>query len=201
MAINYPGPYEVRVFYTVDTSPGDAITHQFRWSCELAGTPNPGDPFNTIDVYLSGGSTAALHTTTLAVINVVEDLFNSTDATFDYAELWKYEAGTFNANFVSSYTIGSAGTSASATVPCSESIFTFRSTEGGIWKLVLLDTVGTPNIPAAYADLNAINKAIVDYFFDSSTSPVKARDGGYPFSFIRLYPGQNEALFKARYGR
>ena len=201
MAVNYPGPYEVRIFYTVDTTPGGPRQHQCRFSCTLVGTPSPGDPFNTIDVFLSGGTSAALHTTTLAVVNVLEDLFNSTDATFDYAELWKYESGTFNADFVSSYTIGSAGTSASATVPCSESIFTFRSTNGGVAKLVLLDTVGAPNQPAAYADLNAINKAIVDYWMSATLSPVKARDNGTPFSFIRLFPGQNEALFKDRYGR
>ena len=201
MAINYPGPYELRFFYSVDATPGDVLQHQFRFSCELDGDPDPGAVFSTIDIVLSGGSTAALHTTCLAVINVVEDLYNSTDATFDYVELWKYEEGTFNAEYVSSYDIGTAGTSASATVACSESIFTFRTTEGGIWKLVLLDNVGTPNVPAAYADLNAVNQAIVDYFKHATTSPARGRDGGSPFAFLKLFPGQSEALFKQRFGR
>jgi hypothetical protein len=143
----------------------------------------------------------ACHTASLAVINVVEDLYSSADATFDWVELWRYEAGTFNATYISTYAVGSAGTSGSATVPCSESIYTFRTTEGGIFKLVLLDTVGTPNVPAAYADLNAVNLAIVDYFKHATTSPARGRDGGKPFAFLKLFPGQNEALFKQRFGR
>jgi len=201
MAINYPGPYELRFFYSVDGDPGGVLTHQFRFSVELDGDPAPGDGFNTIQIFLSGGSTIGLQTACLAVVNVIEDLYNSTDATFDYVELWKYAAGSFDADYVSTYAIGTAGTSALDTVPCSESIFTFRSTNGGLFKLVLLDNVGTPNVPASYADLNSINQDIVDYFADDTLSPAVARDGGRPFAFMRLFPGQNEALFKQRYAR
>lgn len=201
MAINFPGPYEIRIFYTVDTSPGGPLIHQFRYSVELDGDPDPGDSFNTIQVFVSGGATLGLHTNTLAVVNVMEDLLSAADATIDYAELWKYEAGTFNATYISSYDISLPGQSANATNPALSLIFTFRTTAGGIMKAVLLDVPGDPGAPVPYATLVPVPKAFADYIIDDTLSPFVARDGGRPFVCLRAFSGENEAVFKKRYSR
>ena len=201
MAVNFPGPYEFRFFYTVDTTPGGSIQHQFRMSASLPDDPTPGDLFQTIDVDIAGGGTVKAHTMALAITNVIEDLLNSADATIDHCELWKYEEDTFNADFVSDYVIALPGTSSTSTLPASEVIFTFRTIGGGIAKVVLEDCATTLQIPASYASLSAAPQAIVDYFVDDALSPMLARDNTYPLTFLRMFSGQNEHLFKQRYGR
>jgi len=201
MAVNYPGPYEVRIFYTVDTSPGGPLVHQYRYSVELDGDPAPGDLFNTIQVYLSGGSTIGLHTSTLAVVNVIEDMLSSADATIDYAELWRYTTGSFEATYVSSYSIGLPGTSAGTTWPGLSLINTFRTTNGGLMKTVLLDVTGVPNVPTPYGDLTGALLAWADHVIDDTLSPYVARDGGRPFVCLRSFSGENEKIFKIRYNR
>lgn len=198
---NFPGPYELRIFYTVTTSPGDAIQHQLRINVDCDPAPDPGDTFNTIQVKLAGGSTTGLHNTTLAIVNLVEDFYNGTDATFDYAELWLYEAASFEAAYISTYAIGLPGTSAEDTFPASQTIWTFRTVGGGILKVSLMDNVSAPYVPVAYADLNAVNKALVDYVVDDTLSPFLGRDNTRPLAFLRQFAGQNEHLFKTRYGR
>lgn len=201
MAINYPGPYELRYHYTVDTTPGGALEHQFRHSVVLEVDPTPGDAFSTINVVLSGGGTLALHTSVASTVAVVDDLLSAADATIDFVELWKYTAGTFQADFISSFDISAAGTNVGATVPANQNIYTFRTAGGGILKFTLLDVPGAVGAPVAYASLAATHQALVDYIKHASSSPFYARDNSRPFAFLRFFPGNNEAVFKERYGR
>jgi hypothetical protein len=201
MAINYPGPYENRIFYTVDTNPGGPITHQFRYSMELKSDPDPGDAYSTIDVVLSGGGDLALHTSTLAVVNVLEDLLAEASSTIDYAELWRYTPGTFDAQYITSYAIELDGQHPSGPVAAMSLIFTFRTTAGGIMKCVLLDVPGDNNVPVTYNELSGALKEFVDYVKHPNNSPFLARDGGRPFVNLKTFSGQNEAIFKRRFGR
>lgn len=199
--MNFPGPYELRIFYTVDTDPGGALDHQLRINIDCPVPPDPGDLFSVIDISLAGGGTAKLHTTTLAIVNLIEDNFNSDDTAFTHAELWVYEPASFDATYLTAYDLGLPGTAALATVPASQTIFSFRSLAGGVVKLVLLDTVGIPGVPVAYSGLSAVPQAVVDYWLDDNLSPVLARDGTRPLAFLKLFPGQSEHLFKRRFAR
>jgi len=201
MAVNFPGPYENRIIYTVSLEPGGPLTHEFRYSMELDVDPSPGDPYNTMDVVLSGGSTLALHTSTLAVVNVMEDLLSEVGSTIDHAQLWRYTPGTFDAQYISSYDIGQDGLHSAAPTAAMGLIFTFRTTLGGIMKCVLLDVPGDNNVPVTYAELDGDLKAFVDYVKHPTQSPFLARDGGRPFVNLKTFSGQNEAIFKRRYNR
>lgn len=201
MTLNFPGPYELRFFYSVNTTPGGTLVHQARYSCTLETDPDPGDAFSSFKLNLSGGGTLLASTVADNVQDVLEDFLNSSDATIDYVELWRYTPGTFQAVYVTSYDISGAGTSAVATDPAGQVIFTMRTKSGGIFKVTWLDVVGGYSLPASYADSSAVAQAVFDYFSSPTLAPFVGRDGAYPFQPLRVFPGQSEFVFKTRYGR
>lgn len=201
MTQNFPGPYEFRFFYTVGTQPGGALIHQARFSAILDIDPDPGALFTTFKCILSGGGELVASTVCDNVQDVLEDFLNSTDATIDYVELWKYIPGTFQAEYVTTYDISAAAVSVVATNPAGQTVFTMRTTNGGIFKVTLLDTVGDYATPTSYADSVQIAQDVFDYFCSPTLAPFVARDNGYPFAPLRVFPGQSEHVFKKRYGR
>lgn len=198
MTIHYPGPYEIRLFYTVTGGTG-VIQHEARYNLRVAGDPDPGTPFADIDALRRDDSPFALDGEIDDWIALIDGLYSSNlpMVTFDYCELWKYVPESFDASFVSTYDIGVEGATAAATVSSQQTIVTFRSTLGGIMKLSFMETVITTvardTLPFDNATLDAVADAVV-----AGTVPWMARDGGYPFACIAAYPGQNEALFKRR---
>lgn len=194
MAINYPGPYEVRIYYTVNT-----LVHSQRLNCRLASAPSPGDAFDDIDVLRRDDSPFSLKDEVDDWVALMLPLFSTAaPSTIDYAELWAYEAESFDASFVSTYPIALTGTSGSSYQPASQYIITFRTEEGGIMKLSFMETIVVPGIrdtlPLASVAGDAIADAIV-----AGTVPWLARDTSYPFACIAAYPGQSEAVFKKRF--
>lgn len=198
MALNFPGPYEVRLFYTTNliTVP---LQHQARYNVYVDGDPDPGTAFADIDVIRRDGSPFALDGEVDDWVDLMKGLYNSTAGigVIDYAELWKYEPESFDASYISTYPIAVTGTSATAQSPYTQVIVTFRTNLGGIMKISFLETIITQGavdtLPFANATLDAMADALV-----AGTVPWVGRDGGYPFACIAAYPGQNEALFKKR---
>lgn len=193
MATNYPGPYELRIFYTVSS-----LTHVMRLNCTVIGTPTPGTPFSGIDIDDDLLGTEDLETATDDLVALMQPLFNSGNTTIDYAELWKYTPGTFEASFFSTYSIGVAGTSGSVYNSAGQAIFVFRSLEGGIMKVVLMETV----LPLAGPDTGVLANAQAEAFknhFLTGANRWIARDTSPPFAFKAMFSGQNEATFKKRY--
>jgi hypothetical protein len=190
MTTNFPGPYEVRINYVVATRP-----HQQRLNLRVDGTPVAGvDDFTTIDALRRDDAPFALDGEVDDWVDLMKVFYNSTDADFTNAELWKYEPLSFDASFVAAYDIGVAGTSGTSTQPASQIIATFRTQEGGIMKINLMDVVtspGQPITPPYAGSVAALFNPVVN-----GTVPWLARDTSYPIAHIRTYPGQNEALFK-----
>lgn len=207
MAINYPGPFEIRIAYTEVSLASPTIQHLQRLNISLVGTPAQGDVFGNYDINDKDGATttdlATLVEDYLAVFNA---LFNST-MDIDGVELWKYPvAQSFDSVFWSSYTpTANAGTGTGTPASAGQDIYVFRSAEGGIMKLSLMDSLQTPGVPQAYGALAATPKALVDFVLDGDgvnyAAPFLARDTSYPFAFKQRFPGRNEALWKKRNGR
>jgi hypothetical protein len=193
MAINYPGPYEVRIFYTVTS-----FVHVQKLNVRLETDPTPGDDFSTINALRRDDAPYALDSEVDDWVVLMKAIYNTVSTTIDYAELWKYTPGTFDASFVSTYPIAVAGTSGTTTNAAGQYIITFRTTEGGIMKLSFMESImalaARDTLPLGNAGADAIADAVV-----AGTSPWLARDTSYPFSCIAAYAGQNEALFKKRY--
>lgn len=196
MTINYPGPYEIRIEYavTIGTTP---LTHRLRVNVALVEPVVAGTPFTGITAVLRNGSNLALNTLTDTFVGLIRPFFNTANTAFVAAELWKYTPGTFDAEFISSYNIGLGGNNAAAAVLASQAIYTFRTTEGGTMKITLMESATSQGAKILYSALSAANQALVDFLI-AVNAPFLARDTSYPFSFVALYPGQNEAVFKKR---
>jgi hypothetical protein len=199
MAANYPGPYELRLKYTVTAVPGGEQQHVQKFSLRLDSDPAPGTGFANIDVLCADNTTRTLSSVTLAWAALWASLYKTTDATLYTAELWKYTPETFLATYVSAMTVGQAGLSAVATVPASNVIITLRTTEGGIMRVSFLDTIIPVAEPLRYGDLSGDTLAMANFLFDAVNRPFLGRDTSFPFVFLGFYPGQNERLFKRRY--
>lgn len=192
MALNYPGPYEVRINYQIS-----GLQHVMRLNCRIAGDPQPGDPMTGIQVLRRDNSNFTLSNEINDWVNLLKPYYNTAATDFQSAELWKYEPESFNADFVSTMNLSTGGSSASANVLASQLMFTFRTQLGGIMKISLMENITTPAasvFPPYVGAALALSNALVN-----GTSPWMARDGSYPFANIGQHPGQNEKLFKERY--
>lgn len=199
MALNYPGPYGLRMFYSTIVS-NVIIQHVAQYNIDLVEDPAPvGDPFSGYTAITRDAANMALDDYCDAWVALLRPIFsNAAGNTIDYFELWRYEPESFDATFLSSYSIGLAGTSASALVVAAQDVWTWRTGEGGVMKLNFMETVHV----AGVADTPPLASAPLIAIYDFVIGPDNAfigRDGGMPFAMIARYPGQNEALFKQRF--
>lgn len=201
MTLNFPGPYQVRIFYTITLS-SVPFSHVQALNLELDGDPLPGDAFSTITPMADGSPMV------IALDDVIDNWVldmkamysNAGGNTIDRAELWRYDAGTFDATFISAYSLGIAGTSVSSTQQAAQSIVTMRTKLGGIFKLSFMETVIAPAAVDGGTILNAALESLVSDI-EAADYPWIGRDGGQPFVRIAHYPGTNEQLWKRRFGR
>lgn len=196
MAINYPGPYQVRLFY--QTIAGGDLTeqHVLQLNVDVDTAADPGDPFDEWVLKSRLGAAPQLDTWVDDLVAVLVPHFKTTSS-ISRAELWKYTAGSFNAAFQSSYTIGEAGTSTDGVLYDREDIYTFRSTNGGLAKLYLERPIGNIQVTAQFPTGTAIINNLAN-FITANASPVIARDNGYLFQALNFLAGYNEASFKNR---
>lgn len=193
MALNYPGPLQLRLFYAVQTRE-HVLRLNFKTSLPIA----PGAAFNTIfpDDRAGGNSiTLSSHITTLHL--GFDDFYNTTDADFYRAEVWEFTPNTFDAQFVTSEALSLTGANAAATQAASQVIWTFRTQEGGVMKASFMDTnqaAGPSGNPPFTGAFLALQNALM-----GDDRPWLGRDTSYPISVIGYHPGQNEALFKKIY--
>jgi len=198
MTLNFPGPDEVRIFYTTAVS-SVVLTHSQRFSCTINNDPDVGDPFSAIDLVLPNLTTI---TAQAAVDNWVADMktiYNSgASHVITLAEMWRYAPESYDASFLSAYTINVAGTSGSATQDSAESIVTMRTAGGGIWKAYFMESIITP----ATTDPGTISAAGLEALIadiEAGLYPWIGRDGFFPVVRIAHYPGQSERLWKIRH--
>jgi hypothetical protein len=194
MAINYPGPYQIRVHYVVAT-----FDHVLALNVNIPVAPDLGENFLTIAPITRGGSTAAsLKVKVDELIGLLRPLYALDDSAFALADLWAYEPNSFDASFVSTYDIALAGSAGGSATAAAQEIFTFRTQEGGIFKLVLMETISGHGNSQVYNDISLARQDLVDNFLLDSNVWL-ARDTSYPFAFIKRHPGQNEAMFRRRF--
>lgn len=199
MALNFPGPYEIRLFYSVPFSGFTTLQHVARYNLRVEGTPDPGTPFSGINALRRDDSPFALDGEIDDWVTLIKGLWSSAAlTTIDYAELWKYEPLSFDASFVSAYSIAETATSASANANSGQVIVTFRTAGGGIMKISFMETILAAALPDTLPFTNATLDAVADAVV-AGTVPWLARDGTYPFACIAAYAGQNEAVFKKRF--
>lgn len=195
MALNFPGPYEVRLFYTMNV-----LIHEQRLNVRMEGTPVPGDGFDGMNSLRRDDTPELLSDKVDDWVALLRPLAIPTGNTINYAELWKYTPLSFEASYISTYDINLAFTGGGNEQKAGQAIYVFRTTEGGIMKINLMEGNRALGNPLTYAGCSADEQALIDAVV-GGTVPWLARDTSYPIAFKNLYPGQNEAVFKKRFNR
>lgn len=195
MAINYPGPYECRFFYTTNEY-ATIAQHQFRLSLDIATPGDVGDAFDQWEVIVKNGTAGV--TLQDAVEDILEEVVEvyHTSTVFSAVELWEYAPGTFDAVFRAAHTpTNDNGLSATATNQFSQTVITMRTELGGILKLDLRGTVIGPAAAQGFPTTNNFINDIGDEL-RAGLSPWVGRDGSFAAVRLRFLPGQNEHAFK-----
>lgn len=190
---NYPGPDEVRIHYT---AAGRA--HVQRLNCFITDYDTSPWTFADLSVLQQDGTVDVLQDMVDDWVALLKAGMSAATATFDYAELFHYNAGSFVSEFRANYTLGVAGTNGAATYAAGQGIFSFRTQEGGKMQIHLMENVVARGFPLSYSGLSAWEAAIVDFIL-SGDNWIQARDTSWPTSFNKFFPGENEALFKKSY--
>lgn len=202
MATNYPGPYELRIYYVV-TVTGLALPHVARYNINCWDDDiTPGTPFDEIQVYRNVArldpDEDLLDYMVDEWIALLQPVFNSSSVTFQRAELWKVTPLSFEMSFISAYDIGVAGSSAVAVAAASQVILTFRTLEGNVMKLAFMESVTQPASATAAAAQAGSWGAIIAYASGDDAWFI-GRDTARVFAAMNFNPGQNEKTFKQRY--
>ena len=198
MVLNFPGPYELRLSYSTGIATV-FLTHTARYNVDLTAAPNPGDLFSAINVKTRGGvSTPALDVVVEAWLALLAPRHNVL-STFGVVELWSFDPLSFDSTFISAYSpIVVLGTEvANATVAGMET-YTFRTQEGGILRLVGIETTVGTNARIPYPTAIGSVDAIFD-FVKSDVNWILGRDTSYPFAALNFLGGQNEKTFRQRF--
>ncbi len=197
MTLFYPGPFEVRLQYTITIS-GVALQHTQRLNCDVTSNPTPGTIFSGVTVTKSGGGTQALNVAVDAWVAIMRAKFSNAACVITHAELWKYTPNTFETSFISDYVINLNGNGTGSEVINGEGIYSFRSVGGHIMKIFLMEPIQVNGAPVVYTNMFTPDQNLVDAILGANNS-WKARDDTFPFVFLRFFPGESEAIFKKRW--
>lgn len=155
------------------------------------GTPNIGiDP----SILTRAGTPNLWSTYMTSLINLIKPLYN-TATDFTLAEFYYMEEIDSDPQFVHGINPALSGTSATANTSMAQQVLTFRTYEGGIWKLFLMEAVITVNVVTSWPFAVGAVKTLADHLI-STGSAVVGRDGGYPLVPLRSITKTNDALRK-----
>jgi len=192
MAVNIPGPWEVVIYYTFS-----GLTHKQRLNCDLVTVGNIGDSFNDFTVLLRDTTDIDLDVAVQAWVDLIRARYNS-NTTFQFAELYQVDQGTLERTYYSTYGLSDVGTGIGNDAPARQEAYTFRTQEGGLMRVVLVEAESPGEAIVAYpTGVTSIND--IFSFLVGSTNWILARDSSYPIAARNFCPTQNEVVYRKRY--
>lgn len=194
MASNFPGPYEVEIFYTVD-----GLQHIQRLNFDATTELFPGDDADVETMVTRGGVvTPSIGVAVEAWTTLAGARFDQNSGDWDSFNVWKYTPGTFDRIFITSEQITSIFSGGTVSRESQQDIYSFRTQEGGVMRVMLMETRSISVDCVNYGDAGSQEQDIVD-FIVSEENWMLARDTSYPIAFVRVCGGQNEKTFKQRH--
>lgn len=196
MANSKIGQYALEFTLSGFTTP--TRSHVVRMWISPVGSPAIGTPATGITIQKLGGTTANLQVVADQAWSYLRLSWSSAISASGFS-LWKYVTEN-SRNYISGGTLATpAGTGATITA-AHQVTLTFRHAQGGIGKLVLLETGNAGDIQQALTANAAgtVNQRIAAYVM-SADSPMIALDNSFPITPLRQSFGQNEALWRKLY--
>jgi hypothetical protein len=195
MAENLPGPYEIE--YELQGWVSPARSHVLRFFVAAVGSPAPGSLPTAVDIQKMGGATAKLNVVANQIWGFIRTIYHTSISAVGYT-LWRYVPGTLAKDFISAGALTTpAGTSGSPTTIAGQITLTFRSANGGVLKIVMLETVlgGDARITLIPNPVGIQAPLIASYVL-SADNVLLARDDAFPVAAMRDSRGQNERIWR-----
>lgn len=185
MAANSLYPGFTKIIYGTGSSPHTMI---------LPMTPDGGINIG-FDPMVTTRTTSVLWSTYVATfINLLKPFFQSvTD--FSVAEYWRMEEIDSDPQFVYGINPAISGTNAGTNTSMSQTVITFRTYNGGIYKLYLMEAVATVNQVVTAPFPAGITKTLTDHMIGTQCA-IMGRDGGFLLAPLRSIGKTNDALRK-----
>lgn len=196
MAQNFPGPYEVDYSILVT-----GITHHLRLSCVALGSPLPGTAPALVNLQTRAGTPQTLQICAQSLWNFLRIPFHNS-VTLTGFTLWRYPiAGSLQKDFVTSGVVTNpAGASTSATTLAHQQTLSFRSANGGVMKVVMLESAYSGNARnTLISNGSGSSEQQIAAYLLSSAGWAIARDDSFPIVPLFSVGGQNEAIYKIRF--
>jgi len=191
---NLPGPYEIEFLITGWTSP--ARDHLFRANVVVTGSPAIGTAATAIDVQKTSGATAKLNVVANQIWEFLR-LFNNTAITCSGYTLWRYVTGTHAKDFISSGAVTNPACSGTGGAAAGQLTQTYRSANGGIMKVVILESnqLGNNRVTLVPNAAGNPSQKLAAYIL-SADNVFISRDDAYPVNALRDSRGENEAIWR-----
>lgn len=191
---NLPGPYEIEYSLVGWTAP--VREHVLRISVAAVGTPAVGSLPTAIDIQKMGGSTAKLNVVANQFWEFIRLFYSSSIQCAGY-QLWRYVSGTLGKDFISTGAVTNPAANAGAGINAQQLTQTYRSANGGILKLVLLEVnqSGDNRIALVPNAAGTASQRLAAYVM-SADNVILARDDAYPVNPLRASLGQNEKIWR-----
>jgi hypothetical protein len=165
-------------------------THRMTIPLRPTGSLVPGvEP----DVLLRDDSVVSFSEATDVLIAAFVSAYHTSTA-FGNVAFWSKPTADSDPVWIYQYNSGDMGESSTANTALLQSVYTFRTTNGGIYKLYLMEGVGVANtvdIPPLASYRLTVGNAIVAW-----NGCVIGRDGGFPAVPIACTMKTNDALRK-----
>ena len=195
MAVNFPGPYAIELLYEVS-----GLEHRMLLNVQVSGTPSAGVDLTTVDLLDKDGGTRPIVTAMDEFIDLLQ-IGYATGASFVEWTLWSYTPNSFDRTFINTWSVGEAGLSVAPTVLMSYRKISFRTANGGILYITMLegisDGLDQQSFPFSSGNMNDIANYVTTTGLGGGW--IYARDNSYPVAPLRLSEGQNEKLFRIRH--
>lgn len=184
MPVNDLAPGFIKLRYSVS-----ARSHVATIPIRFDGVPTPGSDPQLLK--RSGSPIAALDGVT-AYWTVIKAILANTSTLTGYEVYSKSVGG--DPLFLWGDDLNIAGTNVSAAIPMSQSVLTFRTTNGGILKIYIMETSAALNAKIALRVTSAAPWGAMFNYIAGADSIIIGRDGGFPSSGIWVLTKTNDAL-------
>lgn len=193
MSEHQPGPYQLEIPYVIA-----GLTHYFHVNCDVIGSAPIGTAPASVTMRTKGAGATPLTTSANALWNIIRPFFASATIATTYT-LWKFTGTNQDRVFISGGDLTSPGGSdGGANVLSSEAVFTFRSGNGNIGKLQLMESVFTVSSHGPIGTVIGWTTSPIKTYLLGNSCIVLARDRSFPVAALNESFGPSRVTFNKR---
>lgn len=193
---NLIGPNQIEFLIRTNTTP--IREHVIRFNTVVQGTPANGLPMSAYSLLRKGGGTASADVAINLLWSFLRQFYN-TGVTCFGVNLWSVAAGTSERNFMSAMSpTNPNGANAATTIAFYQETLTFRTANGGIQRLVVLEGAvdgGNARSTLLSNAAGTVPQKMASYMMSADNVTIAA-DDSFVIAPLRDAYGQNEHIWR-----